>query len=289
MIVCDGLPALLGWNLIFNTYFCQQCQSSFEDFLLLKTHNTEFHKKDTIKSTDLLEFDWIILRLGYGHYLMNSLKTIIDFCWEIFFKDLATCVGYKSVKALLYCKNASDTHKSMELVRLAYKAGLDELMLPFVRHCRAKLITPCFEAYFTWRNVYAVDSNYNLMADIVFEYLHSMILLKSGIRQNNSTYLNKARATISSLFCSRNKKNYIFLDTLNNINKNLIPVEIQNFIEKNETILCKDGKNNEAFDFIVEQINKKIKFWLPIGVPSPHHWIKVVRNYQKLEKVCKKV
>ena len=24
MIVCDGLPALLGLNLIFNTYFCQK-------------------------------------------------------------------------------------------------------------------------------------------------------------------------------------------------------------------------------------------------------------------------
>jgi predicted ferric reductase len=50
---------------------------------------------------------------------------------------------------------------------------------------------------------------------------------KTGIRENNSELIDEAKENISLLFCSRNKKNYIFLDTLNNINRSLIPVEIQ--------------------------------------------------------------
>jgi hypothetical protein len=77
------------------------------------------------------------------------------------------------------------------------------------------------------------------------------------------------------------------LDALNNINRSFIPAEIQDFIEKNETIKCKNGVNNEAFDFIVEQKNKKVKYWLPLGVPTDNHWIKVTRNLEKLDKVMK--
>ena len=78
------------------------------------------------------------------------------------------------------------------------------------------------------------------------------------------------------------------MDTLNNINRSFIPAEIQDFIEKNETIKCKNGVNNEAFDFIVEQKNKKVKYWLPLGVPTDNHWIKVTRNLEKLDKVINK-
>jgi hypothetical protein len=60
-----------------------------------------------------------------------------------------------------------------------------------------------------------------------------------------------------------------------NLSTNICWNEIQDFIEKNETIKCKNGVNNEAFDFIVEQKNKKVKYWLPLGVPTDNHWIKV--------------
>ncbi len=215
MIVCDGLPAALGWHIIFNTFFCNTCQLSFSELDDLKLRSTYNHQT-TVSAVDIFEFDWVILRLGYEHYLINSLKTVIDLCWNIFFKELAIVVGYKSPKALLYCRGATDTLKSMELISLAYKAGVDELMVPFVRYCRLRLKTPCFIEYCTWR--YSVKSqNYNLMAYIHFEYLHSNIMLKTGIRENNSELIDEAKENISPLFCSRNKKNYIFLDTLNNI------------------------------------------------------------------------
>ena len=71
MIVCDGLPAVLGWNIIFNTLFCKKCQLSFNEVNKIKQHNTEIHKKET---EDVFEFDWILLRLAYGHFLINSFK-----------------------------------------------------------------------------------------------------------------------------------------------------------------------------------------------------------------------
>ena len=74
MIVCDGLPAVLGWNIIFNTFFCKKCQLSFNEVNKIKQHNTEIHR---IETEDVFEFNWILLRLAYGHYHINSLKTVI--------------------------------------------------------------------------------------------------------------------------------------------------------------------------------------------------------------------
>ena len=76
MIVCDGLPAVLGWNIIFNTFFCKKCQLSFNEVNKIKQHNTEI---PIIETGDVFEIDWILLRLAFGHYLINSLKTVIDF------------------------------------------------------------------------------------------------------------------------------------------------------------------------------------------------------------------
>jgi hypothetical protein len=262
MIVRDGLPAVLGWHIIFNTFFCNTCQLSFSELDDLKLRSTNNHQT-TVSVVDIFEFDWVILLLGYGHYLINSLKTVIDFCWNIFFKELAIIVGYKSPKALLYCRVATDTLKSMELIRLAFKAGVDELMVPYVRYCRLKLKTPCFIEYCTWR--YSVKSqNYNLMAYTHFEYLHSIIMLKTGNRETNSELIDEAKENSSPLFCSRNKKNYIFLNTLNNINRSLTPAEIQDFIEKNETIKCKNGL---TMKHLILLLNRKIKK-LNIG----YHW-----------------
>ena len=125
------------------------------------------------------------------------------------------------------------------------------------------------------------------MKEIHFQYLHGIVLLKNGIRENSNIFLDTARESLSPLFCSRNRKNYIFLDTLNNINKHLIPAEFHDFIKKNESLKCRDGVRNEALDFIVKQMNKKVKFWLPIGVPNDNHWIKVTRNLGNLDKVKK--
>ena len=103
------------------------------------------------------------------------------------------------------------------------------------------------------------------MTKIHLQYLHGIILLKNGIRENSNILLDTARESLSPLFCSRNRKKHIFSDTLNNINKHLIPEEYNDFIKKNESLKCRGGVRNEALDFIVEQMNKKVKFWLPLA------------------------
>ena len=59
MIVCDGLPAVLGWHTIFNTFFCNTCQLSFSELDDLKLRSSNNHQL-TVSAVDIFEFDWVI-------------------------------------------------------------------------------------------------------------------------------------------------------------------------------------------------------------------------------------
>ncbi len=59
MIVCDGLPAVLGWHIIFNTFFCNTCQLSFSELDDLKLRSSNNHQL-TVSAVDIFEFDWVI-------------------------------------------------------------------------------------------------------------------------------------------------------------------------------------------------------------------------------------
>ena len=66
----------------------------------------------------------------------------------------------------------------------------------------------------------------------------------------------------------------------------LAPKQLEDFLNKCLSFTS-SGNNSkgEGGDFILESINKKIKRWLPPGIPTHQHWLQICRNLDKLNEV----
>ena len=58
-----------------------------------------------------LEFDWVMLQPGMGHVEMNMVKGVIEFAWDVFWKEISICLNFRSEAALHCAKKVSDHHK----------------------------------------------------------------------------------------------------------------------------------------------------------------------------------
>ena len=113
-VYCDGSPYNLCFRIVMSTYECNTCGSTECGVEAIGKHIHAEHSKPLNNITpDLyqLEFDWVLLQPGPGHLEMNMVKGITDLCWEVFWKDLASSMNFKSEKALLCCTKVTDHHK----------------------------------------------------------------------------------------------------------------------------------------------------------------------------------
>lgn len=51
-----------------------------------KHHNAINDNKEEYDGS--LEFDWVILRIGNGHFEKNMCKTFVELNWDVFFSEL---------------------------------------------------------------------------------------------------------------------------------------------------------------------------------------------------------
>ena len=75
VIVCDGLPFSLCTKVLKDTYTCNTCNEAIFNKAALARHMTEVHSIELDEGVQLTpEFDWVLLRIGYGHYEMNMVR-----------------------------------------------------------------------------------------------------------------------------------------------------------------------------------------------------------------------
>ena len=96
-----------------------------------KTFNGMDDDEDNVSCT--LEFGWVLLQPGPGHIEMNMVKGIVTLTWDVFWRELAILMSFKSESALAYAKKVSDRPKGWILCRISRIAVTQELILPFVR------------------------------------------------------------------------------------------------------------------------------------------------------------
>ena len=207
-VCCDGSPYVLCLRLILSTYLCDTCGVSVMGIPAIDQH-LQNHSADNSTPTYTLEFDWVLLIPGPGHIEMNLVKSIVEFSWEIFWKQMAICLNFKSENAQKAAKRVSDHHKGWAMLSIARTALAKELVLPFVRIELAKehndLTTVNFMRFIS-RDV--VDPNYLLLADIVFEFIDAIYMYRTGIRTCNEQYMYVARAKVGKIWCARNHPSY---------------------------------------------------------------------------------
>ena len=75
---------------------------------------------------------------------------------------MANILGFRSASAQSYCRKATDHHRSWDMIHVAFNGTLDELLVPYVRHCLFAKEQTSAEHFKQWsRSV--VNPNYKLM------------------------------------------------------------------------------------------------------------------------------
>ena len=281
-IICDGLPYTLAVKVIAETFHCNHCNTAVfgkDEFKVhcISTHNTE--EKDVAYQK---EFGWVHLRIGYGHMEMNMVRSFFGLNWEIFIKDLALAMGFRSEIAQKYALKGSDHHKSWELLNILYHGTMSELLLPYIRDCIKSGCEPTSDGYLDW-STSVKDPNYQYMQEQILLYAQAILNFREGIRNNNWSLIKTGLFKFAPLFHARNHPKYQQIELREAINEVILPKQLHKFVRENQS-LGKKGKM-EDMDFQLENVNKRSKSWNPVGVPTEDDWMRTFRNLDKLDQV----
>ncbi|KAJ8027943.1 hypothetical protein HOLleu_30043 [Holothuria leucospilota] len=251
--------------------FIQHCMSSHE----LKEDDIEL----------VLEFDWVHLRIGYRHYEMNTVRSYFEIIWEVFMKDLAFAMGFCSEAAQQYAKKGSDHHKSGELLCILCHGTIEELLVPYVRMCKAANHYPTPTGYLNWTK--AVKSpKYQYAQEQILTYAQSILNFRKGVRHNKKELIMAGKFKHSPIFHGRNHPKYQQIELIEGRNDILMPPKVKQFVHKFQAV-SQSGQIDrcEDMDFQLENLNKRSKVWTPKGVPSESDWMRAFRNLEKLDKL----
>ncbi|XP_060586640.1 uncharacterized protein LOC132742291 [Ruditapes philippinarum] len=110
------------------------------------------------------------------------------------------------------------------------------------------------------------------------------------MRRGNFKIMKMALDKLTNLFHGLNMT--IYMDQWFKFENILLkaPPEIKSFIEEN-ICLSQSGHPSKAEggDFILESTNKRIKSYMPYGVPTDERWTRVCLNIDNIEKMKKAV
>ncbi|XP_062569670.1 uncharacterized protein LOC134231718 [Saccostrea cucullata] len=289
-VVCDGLPFGLCKQVINNTYRCQHCTDSTEYFNSREEfceHHQEAHPDKTEKG--FLEFEWVVLRPGNGHFEMNMCKTFVELNWDVFFSDLCRIMGFRSENAQRAAKKCSDHHKTWSLLKIAHEGTLQELMVPYVRKAmqEKRMISP--RGFLKFVMVEAKNPNYVYLATMTMTYLQALKNFRAGLRAGDIDAITSGKAVFAPLFHARNHPHYQDIEMTEAIQRQSVPAEVVSSFNQTESVcLSEDKTSGEGLDFKAEVVNKDVQSWMPRGVPTGDDWLRVTRNLENLKEIRKR-
>ncbi|XP_060601916.1 uncharacterized protein LOC132755133 [Ruditapes philippinarum] len=280
---CDGGIYSIVDKLIFNVYHCTQCDEGFYGYDNFLEHRCSILHNIQPQH----QYGWLVPLPGLLHIEMNACKAFFEITWDVVLKDFCMKLGYNSPKALDYAKSCGDHHKSWKILEIFYLAAADELLVPYVRECKISNIEPSVEGYWLWASDIE-DPNYMFIQQMVFTYLHSMILFRVGCRRGNAVAIVAGREKMSHLFFARNHPRYQRIISQSRYIEVMMPDELKDIVKSSLT-LSRTGNTGhyQGGDACLEEINKEAKCWIsPKGIPSDKEWLRVFRNLDNLMTVC---
>ena len=94
-----------------------------------------------------------------------------------------------------------------DILEICYISFTDEILVQFIKFCKENNIKANVDEY--WRFSSGVKNpNFVFLEQMVFTFLHGMMLLRRGIRYNSQKHIYAAKDKLSLLFFGRNNPNY---------------------------------------------------------------------------------
>ena len=290
-VCCDGLPFRHCDTVIHETFACTICHSSFFRIETYKTHCKEQHDNQVVEY--YLEFDWVLLKPGGGHFEMNSVKSFVELNWIPFFSQLSEVLGFRSEKAKYVAKACRDHHKAWQMILMFYFGSLKELCTVYVRDLISSVndpegeLHPTPEGFLEYCSTKAANHNFMYLLNQVTLYAQAIINYRMALRRNNNKLALSAIYKLSSLFHGRNHPFYQKIELYSLVQPFLFPSsEVKELHERFYTIsVSGDPSKGEDWDFILENKNKIVKSWIPKGGCKDSYWLTGCRNADMFEKI----
>ena len=278
-IVCDGLPYVLGYQIVERTFVCSTCNATVYGKSECSTHEAEHDQSCSFQQ----EFDWVLLQPGPGHIEMNMLKTFVKFSWPIFWETLVEVFNFRSEIAKKSAYKVSDHHKGMTLARIAREAFAKELVLPYVRQeIKQENCNLSVAGFLKFTMTTVKSPNYALICDLVFVILDSIFLYRAGLRSGDVGMIDAGRAFFSPMWCARSHPMYRQLVAYDNIMATCMPPPVHKFINQTKTFnLSGVPFSGEGADFKLEEVNRGVQHWIP-SIPTDKDWTNACANYTEL-------
>lgn len=200
-------------------------------------------------------------------------------------KEICKELGFVSENAQMYAKKGSDHHKLWDILEACYIAFTDELLLPYVRSCQTKNIEPTVENYWDEFCLVVRNPNYIFVQQMVFTFLHALMILRKGMRMNKQEYIYAGKNKLSLLFFGRNHPHYHQLISYEKRIEVLMPHEVR-VIKFTSLVLSRTGRvgRYQSGDAVIEEVNKEAKRDL-VGVPNESQWRRSFRNLDAMNKI----
>ena len=261
IIECDGLPYNTLRDIIANVWRCLKCNDCFFGSEAYNDHICFILKEDNPSK----EFGWVLPNCGLLHMEMNAARSFVKMNWSVFTSTLGNVLGFKSPKAQAYLFKGSDHHKTWHFLEILYMAISYELVEPYVKFSLQHNEKATTQGYWKWSSEIE-NPNYIYMQNMVFTYLHALMMLRVGVRNCHHPTVQDALTKISHLFYGNNHpiyRNILYHDTLDKL---LMPTEIKNLKEKHVSGSRTGRKGKmQGGDALLEEVNKDSKSWLKMS------------------------
>ena len=273
-----------------NLFYCKLCDLDIYGKVELEKHCKEDHSNSPNKDYISPSLNWMIVIPGLDHLRINAVKGIIHAFWEPYFKDLFYSLGYQTPKAQNVAFAAGDLRKSEQGLAVILEAGTQYLVKCYSEFAQREGKSPNFANFLTYIKR-SDDKTINLF-ELTYEYILGYFILKGGIRRCHASYVFVGKSLLSPIIFGRNhpmyRKVYLFFD----MDMAQMPPEIYSQVKDTFGLkIMNKGKNDsetraEHYDFILENVNKKIKSNLN-WAPSNLDWLFSCRSYGLVENLIK--
>ena len=119
---CWWLPHGIMWKIRDLTFTCPLCNVDFETENAFTFHLADQHPDGGSLDESLEKFKTfnnLLFISGLGHLEMKIVNCLFTLLWYVGLESLAKLLGFKSPIAYIYCKKASDHHKSFTILSIS--------------------------------------------------------------------------------------------------------------------------------------------------------------------------
>ena len=128
---------------------------------------------------------------------------------------VASELGFVSENAQKYMRKGSDHHKTMSVLRVAHIGLWKEMLIPYIRD-RLESGSPEISVndyLYKWMpEVGWKSATYSYIFGMTYTYLMALMVLRMGVRRNNSSYIRAGQLSFAPLFHRSSSSKYALID-----------------------------------------------------------------------------